>query len=99
MKRDTPHAPSGMQPRMRTRCNVPMAPKSTVPAIPTSPNAGDAGAVVPTPADCQPETKWCHVVVHDGSGPSWPTSGRVPKKRSRVPTAITTSATTMASVR
>src|SRR5580700_10431923 len=56
-KRETPHAPSGMQPSSRTRCSVPMAPKSTVPVIPTMPNAGEAGAVVPTPADCQPEKK------------------------------------------
>ena len=76
-----------------------MAPKNTVPVIPTMPNAGEAGAVVPTPAACQPETKWCQLVVHDGSGASWPTRGRVPKNRSRVPTATTTSAMTMASAR
>ena len=34
-----------------------MAPKSTVPEIPTKPKAGEAGAVVPTPGDCQPEKK------------------------------------------
>ena len=96
MKRETPHAPRGMQPSSRTRCRVPMAPKSTVPVIPTMPNAGEAGAVVPTPADCQPEKKWCQLVVHDGSGANWPTSGRVPKKSSRVPNATTTSAITMA---
>ena len=62
-----------------------MAPKSTVPVMPTRPKAGDAGAVVPTPADCQPEKKWCQLVDHDGSGASWPTRGRVPKNRSRVP--------------
>ena len=76
-----------------------MAPKSTVPVIPTMPNAGEAGAVVPTPADCQPEKKWCQLVVHDGSGANWPTSGRVPKKSSRVPNAITSSAITMARTR
>ena len=69
-----------------------MAPKSTVPMMPTIPKAGEAGAVVPTPADCQPEKKWCQLVDHDGSGASCPTSGRVPKNSSRVPTAITTNA-------
>ena len=99
MNRETPQAPSGMQARRRIRCSVPMAPKSTVPVMPAMPNAGDAGAVVPTPADCQPEKKWCQLVDHDGSGASWPTSGRVPKNRSRVPTAITSSATTTATAR
>ena len=99
MKRDTPQAPSGMQPRSRTRCSVPMAPKSTVPVRPTSPKAGEAGAVVPTPADCQPEKKWCQLVDHDGSGASCPTSGSVPKKSSRVPRAMTRSATTSATAR
>jgi len=76
-----------------------MAPKSTVPVSPTSPKAGEAGAVVPTPDDCQPEKKWCQLVPHDGSGASWPISGNVPKKRSRVPSAITRSAMTSATVR
>ena len=98
-QRDTPQAPSGMQPSRRTRCNVPMAPKNTVPVRPASPNAGEAGAVVPTPDDCQPEKKWCQLVDHDGSGASCPTSGNVPKKRSRVPMAMTTRATTSASAR
>ena len=69
-----------------------MAPKSTVPVIPAMPNSGAAGAVVPTPIDCQPEKKWCHVEDHDGSGASWPTRGRVPKNRSRVPRAMMTAA-------
>ncbi len=99
MKRETPQAPSGMQPRSRTRCNVPMAPKSTVPPMPTSPKAGEAGAVVPTPTDCQPEKKWCQLVDHDGSGASWPTRGRVPKKSSRVPITTTRSAMTRATAR
>ena len=99
MKRETPHAPSGTQARSRIRCSVPMAPKSTVPVMPTKPKAGDAGAVVPTPADCQPEKKWCQLVDHDGSGASWPTRGRVPKKRSRVPTAMTSRAMTTATTR
>ena len=99
MKRETPHAPRGMQARSRIRCSVPMAPKSTVPVMPTMPKAGDAGAVVPTPADCQPEKKWCQLVDHDGSGASWPTRGSVPKNRSRVPTATTRRATTTATAR
>ena len=41
-------APSGQSPwPRRPRC----------PPVPASPKAGDAGAVVPTPADCQPEKK------------------------------------------
>ena len=98
-QRDTPQAPRGMHPRSRTRCNVPMAPKRTVPVRPIRPKAGEAGAVVPTPDDCQPEKKWCQLVDHDGSGASCPTSGSVPKKRSRVPTAMTTNAMTRATVR
>ena len=70
MNLDRPNAPSGMQPKSRTRCSVPMAPKSAVPATPKTPKAGDAGAVVPTPMDCQPEKKWCQVVDHDGNGAS-----------------------------
>ena len=66
--RVTPIAPTGMQPSSRTCCNVPMAPNTTVPVIPRSPKAGEAGAVVPTPADCHPEKKWCQAVVHAGSG-------------------------------
>ena len=99
VNRHTPQAPAGMHPRSRTRCSVPMAPKSTVPVMPTSPKAGEAGAVVPTPADCQPEKKWCQLVDHDGSGASCPTRGRVPKKRSRVPMAMTRSAMTTATAR
>ncbi len=98
-QRDTPQAPRGMQPRMRTRCSVPMAPNKRVPVRPTSPKAGEAGAVVPTPDDCQPEKKWCQLVDHDGNGASCPTSGKVPKKRSRVPMAMTTRAMTSASAR
>ena len=85
MKDAMPQAPTGMHASRSTRCSVPMAPKSTVPVMPTMPKAGEAGAVVPTPADCQPEKKWCQLVDHDGSGASCPTSGRVPKKSSRVP--------------
>ena len=98
-KRETPQAPSGMHPRSKTRCKVPMAPKRTVPLRPISPKAGEAGAVVPTPADCQPEKKWCQLVDQEGSGASCPTSGSVPKKRSRVPTAMTRNAMTTATVR
>ena len=58
-----------------------------------------AGAVVPTPADCQPEKKWCQVVDHEGNGASWPTSGSEPKNSSRVPTTITSSATSTATQR
>src|ERR1700728_1745910 len=89
MQRETPQAPRGMQPRSRTRCNVPMAPKSTVPVIPTNPKAGDAGAVVPTPVDCQPEKKWCQLADHDVSGASCPTRGRVPEKRVGGPRGVT----------
>ena len=55
--RETPQAPTGMQPSKRTRWSVPMAPNSTVPVTPTKPKSGEAGAVVPTPAGCQPEKK------------------------------------------
>ena len=81
------------------RCKVPMAPKRTVPLRPSSPKAGEAGAVVPTPADCQPEKKWCQLVDQEGRGASCPTSGNVPKKRSRVPTTMTKNAMTTARVR
>ena len=70
MKRETPHAPRGMQASSRTLCAVPMAPKRTVPVMPATPNAGEAGAVVPTPADCHPEKKWCQLAAHDGRGAS-----------------------------
>ena len=70
MKRATPNAPKGIHPNRRARWSVPIAPKNTVPTRPNRPNAGVAGAVVPTPADCQPEKKWCQVEVHEGSGAS-----------------------------
>ncbi len=99
MKRDTPQAPTGMQPSSRTRCSVPMAPNSTVPVIPTNPKSGDAGAVVPTPACCQPEKKWCQAPDHEGNGANWPTRGSVPKKSSRVPSTMTSAATRTARAR
>ena len=76
-----------------------MAPNSTVPVTPTTPKSGDAGAVVPTPTCCQPEKKWCQAPDHEGSGASWPTRGSVPKKSSRVPSAMTSAATRTASAR
>ena len=99
MKRDTPTAPSGMHPRTSTCCSVPIAPNRKVPTTPRTPKAGDAGAVVPTPADCQPDTKWCHVVDHDGKDASCPMRGIDPNSSSRVPTTTINSATATASVR
>ena len=69
-----------------------MAPNSTVPVTPTNPKSGEAGAVVPTPACCQPEKKWCQAPDHEGSGANWPTRGSVPKNSSRVPSTMTSAA-------
>ena len=50
-----------MQPSTSTFWVSPIPPNSTVPTAPSTAKAGVAGAVVPTPAGCQPATKWCQV--------------------------------------
>src|ERR1700722_12123912 len=73
MKRESPQAPTGRQPSRSTFCTRPIDPRRTVPAMPTIPNAGVAGAVVPTPAGCHPEKKWCQSADHPKMGASCPT--------------------------
>ena len=99
MNRESPQAPRGRHPRRRTFWTRPIEPRRTVPATPTIPKAGLAGAVVPTPAACHPEKKWCQLADHPRSGASCPTIGREPKKSSRVPKATTIAATSPASAR
>jgi hypothetical protein len=99
MKRAMPQAPSGRQPKRRTFCTSAMDPNKTVPTNPIRPYAGVAGAVVPTPADCHPEKKWCQLADHPRSGANWPTIGSDPKKSSLVPIRTTRAATKEATTR
>ena len=93
MKRDSPSAPSGMQPRRRTFCTRPIDPKKTVPDEPDDPEGRRGRSGGPHSGRLPPGEE----VVPAGrparaAGPAGPTVGRDPKKSSLVPMTTTRAA-------
>ena len=83
----------GMQAKTITFSVSPMAPSSTVPITPARARAGEAGAVVPTPAGCHPAVNWESVAHQPGKGTNWPTTGSPPPSTPLEPTTTTSVAT------